>query len=187
MSKWMSRWQVKWRLMPSEATSEQTRRRTGDFAWSEGFHRALLVHVGHPAVEGGELAETQAQVLREARFEPAEGLDPLGEEDEPVLRVGRLPAEGLAAADGREERLVLGELAGPDAFHRLVEFAERRRLGGDGEVLTAVAFALAAGEAGRDGRPAGGGTGEERLFEGHDEEVAGGGTRRGGAARSPMA
>ena len=101
-------------------TDEEAHRR---LRLAEGFHHLLLFHVGHRAVERGELADAEAKVARQPLAEPAEGLDPLGEEDEPVLGVGGPPVERLAAVDRGEEGLVLGEIAGLDAFHRLVEGA----------------------------------------------------------------
>ena len=145
---------------------------------TEGFHHPLLLHVGHRAVEGGELADAEAEVARQALPQPAEGLDPLGENDEPVLRVGGAPTERLVAVDGREEGPVLGELAGPDAFHGLVEGAEGLHLGGDGWGFAAVPFALPARETRLDGGAAGRRAGKQRLLQGDEEEVAAGGAGR---------
>ena len=163
-------------------TDEEAHRR---LRLAEGFHHLLLFHVGHRAVERGELADAETEVARQPLPEPAEGLDPLGEEDEPVLRVGGPPVERLAAVDRGEEGLVLGEIAGPDAFHRRVEGAEGGDLGGDRRGFAAVAFALPASEAGLDGGAAGRRAGEERFLEGDQEEVAADGAGRRTPNRSP--
>ena len=100
--------------MPSEATSEQSSRRTGALRVAEVLHHALLLDVAHGAVEDFELAGAELQVAGQFALEPVQRLDAFGEDDEAVRGVVRLPAERLAAGDRGEQRPILCVVAGTD-------------------------------------------------------------------------
>ena len=142
---------------------------------AEGFHRPLLIHVVHPAVERVQLAdaEPQGRFDRRSRSQRSVSIRSVKMTSRSSGLVGR-QRKGWPPRIASEEGLVLGEVGSLDAAHRLVESAEGRHFGGDRRDFAAVPFALAAGEALPDRGATGRRAGEERLFEGDDEEVPAG-------------
>ena len=131
----------------------------------------LLLDVGQAAVEHLDLFSLQAEVRRQVLFEELQGLDALGEDDQPVP--GSLPVQPKPCwlvPDELQELLVLAEVAGRDLLRR-----RRRALQGPGcprrqagilgfPAAGSIRFRMVC-EAGRRAR-------EEGLLEGGLEELA---------------
>ena len=81
---------------------------------AEVLDHALLLDVAQAAVEHLDLAAAEPQVVREPVAQPLQRLDALGEHDQAVARVAPVPLERPAAADGREQRPVLGVVVRAD-------------------------------------------------------------------------
>ena len=106
-------------------------------------------------------------------FQPVQGGDAFGEDDEAVRRLGGAPVERLATLDGVEQCLVLGVVGWSDPRERIAECRQGRDLGFPGRgVLPIRDLPLPPLDALVDGLDARRRTGKERLFERHREEIA---------------
>ena len=175
--------------------ADQQAQRAGRVA--EVVHHPLLVHVAQAAVEHRDLIRAETQVGGEPFAQPRQRFDALGEDRQPVRRVVRAPGGRPAAADVRQQRLVLGVLARADRRQRPAEDMQRLDLGrhrrrprvprraidrrADARRLPGPFAArfrrrgrrpFPAAEALVDAGDAGGGSGEQRLLQRDDEQVA---------------
>ena len=152
---------------------------------AEVLDHALLIHVAQAAVEDLDLVGREPQVLREPIAQPLQRLDALGEDDQPVSRVARVPVERLLVADRREQRPVLRVVVRPDRCEGLAQDLQRFDFRRCLRVGRRVELPLSTADALIDARDASGGTGEQRLLQRDEEEVATfrHGTRRRGPGR----
>ena len=67
-------------------------------------------------MDNGYLIFAQSQILGEVLFEETQCLDALGENDDAVVGVSRIPVEKAAWLQDFNQALVLGEVAGSDVF-----------------------------------------------------------------------
>ena len=89
----------------------------------------LLLPVGQSAMELGELPFLQLQVLGQPASEPLHRRDPFRENDEPVVRIIRLPAERLPVPDRPEQLPIPRILVSADRLYLRQQVPQRRDFG----------------------------------------------------------